>query len=355
MGVQPAHRSFVGRPKKKMRLRADEWNRTMARLCTRYPVSFQMTEAPVPEHAWMVTPIFEETDKRWTAQIRPGLVNGRLPTIAVTYAKISEAAKNYLTIKDPTKTYLGTDMVQLPLNFNPAVPLVWREIGGTADPISVSGTGGNIRQTFEAVLPIFVNQGVQAPGQVQNAAIGQRRLFACDIILSQPRPFLVNEISSLPGGLLGGSIFSVDAKATVPKDIQQPPKILAIPRYTVPAVSNSFGDIFFQRFLDEPKDEVHLSTVYALSPPLDGGASFPTYVDETFTLDTRYFCHYNLAHALQRVVPRTISPPLTLVTGLGFGLGDTLFNLILASHNDLVQSTLDLFNQRSLRGMFWNI
>jgi hypothetical protein len=41
------------------------------------------------------------------------------------------------------------------------------------------------------------------------------------------------------------------------------------------------------------------------------------------------------------------------VTGLAVGLGDEIFNLILSTANDFAQSVVDLFNQRSVRGMFW--
>ena len=125
-----------------------------------------------------------------------------------------------------------------------------------------------------------------------------------------------------------------------------------MPRFTAAAISNSFADIFFQRFQDEPTDELHLSTVYALSPPLGQGDDFPGWIDQSFTLQTRYYCHYNLAHAT-RTLPRIKTPPLFLVTRLAAGLGDVLFNFLLSAQNDFTQSVVDLFNQRSLRGSFW--
>jgi hypothetical protein len=167
-----------------------------------------------------------------------------------------------------------------------------------------------------------------------------------------PRPYLVNEISVFPGGPLGGSIISVDAKPVTPPDISAPPSVYATSKYIVASIQNSFSDIFFQRFLDEPKDDLHLSTVYALSPPLGAGLG-TTGIDTTYSLETRYYCHYNLAHATSRLVPRVVTPPLTLVTGLAGGIGDAIFNFILSTANDFAQATLDLFNQRSLRGMFW--
>jgi len=334
------------------RISAREWNDHMRHLGTRYPIHTRAEDADSPKHAWQVRSQFDATRKRWTAIVRPGSVNGRIATVAVPFGRCSESFQDYIRLARPDRAFNDQTVVQVPLDFEPGLDLGWREIGGDADPISVSESGGEIRENYETVPAFFTDQGVRRPGQTGPPPPETRRLFASDIVLRQPRTQLVNEISSLPGGLLGGSILSVNAVSATPVDSTEPPRLASLARFVAPAVSNTFADIFFQRFLDEPTDELHLSTVYALSQPLEAGGSFPAYIDESFTLQTRYFCHYNLAHGT-RTVPRVRTPPLTLVTGLAAGLGDVLFNTILATQNDFAQSTVDLFNQRSLRGSFW--
>lgn len=334
------------------RISAREWNDHLRHLGTRYPLKVRAEDPPPPTHAWQVTPEYNDTLRRWTATVRPGSVNARIATATTTYGRLSPETQDWIKLRYPTRPWSDTSTVDLPLDFRPPIDLSWREIGGDATPIAVGGAGGEIQQTFEIVPAFFLARGVRRPGSTANPAIGQRRLFACDLVLRQPRTALINEISSLEGGLLGGSILSVNAVSFTPLDSTEPPRVVALARFVVPAVQNDFSDIFFQRFLDEPTDELHLSTIYALSQPLEDGSSFPEGVDRTFQVMTRYYCHYNLAHATQ-TLPRVRTPPLTLVTGLAAGLGDVLFNFILATQNDFAQSVVDLFNQRSLRGSFW--
>lgn len=336
-----------------MRLRAKDWNEALRDLASRYPISVQIEKATPPTHAWSVEPIWDGERKKWTARIQAGSVNCRIATISMPFSRSPDSFKKYIQAINPSEAYRDDQKVSVPLDFSPVIDLAWREIGGGAAPVSTSANGNDgIKNSYETIPSFFRGKGVVPGGSTNFDVKLQRKLYACDLVLSMPRPYLVNEITVLPGGPLGGSIISVDAKPITPPDISQPPSVYATAKYVVPSIQNSFSDIFFQRFLDEPKDDIHLSTVYALSEPLGTGLGLNG-VDETHNLDTRYYCHYNLAHATQRVVPRVITPPITLVTGLAAGLGDVMFNLILSTANDFAQAVIDLFNQRSLRGMFW--
>lgn len=336
-----------------MKLKSSDWNEAMRDLCSRYPLSVRVEESAPPVHAWSVETLWDESRKKWTARIRAGSVNCKIATIAMPFVKSPERFQTYIKAANPDKQYEPLTRVNVPLDFEPVIDLAWREIGGDATPESTTADGDEgIKKIFEPVPSYFKKRGVVNAGTTNFDPNLQRRLYACDLVLSMPRPYLVNEISVFPGGVLGGSIISVDAKPVTPPDISEPPSVYATSKYIVAPIQNSFSDIFFQRFLDEPKDDLHLSTVYALSPPLGAGLG-TTGIDTTYSLETRYYCHYNLAHATQRVVPRLITPPIRLVTGLAAGLGDVMFNLILSTANDFVQAVLDLFQQRSLRGMFW--
>jgi hypothetical protein len=336
-----------------MRIKAKDWNEAMRDLCTRYPISVQVENATPPTHAWYVNTAWDGDREKWTARVKAGSVNCKIATIAMPFLRTSEKFKKYIMAINPGKSYMPETIVNVPLDFDPVIDLSWREIGGDAVPTGTTGDGNDgIRNVYETVPAYFKKKGVAQGGATNNDPNLQRRLYACDLVLSMPRPYLVNEITAFPGGPLGGSIISVDAKPNTPPDISEPPKVYATTKFVVPPIQHSFSDIFFQRFLDEPKDDLHLSTIYALSQPV-GTSLGQGGVDGTSALETRYYCHYNLAHATQRLPPRAITPPLTLVTGLAAGLGDAIFNSILSLQNDFAQATVDLFNQRSLRGMFW--
>jgi len=336
-----------------MRLRARDWNEAMLDITSRYPLSVKIEDPKPPLHAWSIETIWDEKRKKWTAKVTPGSVNCRIANIPMPFERAPQSFQDYIKTANPDKIYNSTTLVKVPLDYEPVVDLSWREIGGSASPESTTADGNDgIKNVYETVPSYFKKRGVVDGGSQNPDPATQRRLYACDVVLSMPRPYLVNEISAFPGGLLGGSIISVDAKPTTPPDISEPPTVYATSKYVVPVIQNSFSDIFFQRFLDEPKDDLHLSTIYALSQPIASGLASGA-IDSSYALDTRYYCHYNLAHATQRVVPRILTPPLRLVTGLAAGLGDAMFNLILSTSNDFAQSVVDLFNQRSLRGMFW--
>lgn len=336
-----------------MRLSARHWNEAMLDITSRYPLSVKIEDPRPPVHAWTIETIWDDKRKKWTAKVTPGSVNCRIATINMPFERAPQSFQDYIQIANPSKRYTPLTIVRVPLDYEPVIDLAWREIGGSASPESTTADGDDgIKNVFEFVPSYFKKRGVVEGGTQKADPETQRRLYACDVVLSMPRPYLVNEISVFPGGLLGGSIISVDAKPVVPPDISEPPSVYTTSKYIVPPIQNSFSDIFFQRFLDEPKDDLHLSTVYALSQPIASGLALGP-IDTSYELDTRYYCHYNLAHATQRVVPRLVTPPLRLVTGLAAGLGDAMFNLILSTANDFAQAVLDLFQQRSLRGMFW--
>jgi hypothetical protein len=336
-----------------MRIKARDWNEAMRDLCTRFPLIVNVEENQPPVHAWYVNPVWDGDRKKWMAKVRPGSVNCRIATISMQFSRAPEQFKSYIQALNPQKKFSDNTSVDVPLDFGPLIDLTWREIGGDASPTSTTADGNTgISNKYETIPAYFRKKGVVAGGSTNYDPNVQCKLYACDLVLSMPRPYLVNEISVFPGGLLGGSIVSVDAKPTTPPNVMNPPKIYATPEYIVQPIDNSFEAIFFQRFIDEPADDLHLSTVYALSQPLGSGLGADG-IDETYRLETRYYCNYNLAHSTQTLIPRIVTPPLRLVTGLAAGLGDTMFNFILSLQNDFTQAVVDLFNQRSMRGKFW--
>lgn len=336
------------------RISSTAWNNLVRQLGTRYPIRVKIPEPMDPNHAWKVSTSYDSNRKTWVATLTPGLVNGKIAQVVMPFGRAPDDFQAHQRLARPDRTFSSTTPVGVPLDFRPLLDLRWREVGGGAGPLLVNPVGGEIRETFETVPRFFLRQGVRPAGGSARFEPGQRRLFASDVVLSQPRTALVNETSVFPGGLLGGSIVSVNAVSFSPRDSQEPPGVVSFSRFDPAPIQNTFAEVFFQRFLDEPVDQLHLSTVYALSPELEKGGSFPDGIDQSFTLSTRYYCHYNLAHAT-RTLPRVRTPPLTLVTGLAAGLGDVMFNYILSFQNDFAQATLDLFNQRSLRGSFWAV
>ena len=333
------------------RISATEWNDHVRFLRTRYPVKVRVPPDVSIVHSWMVTPSYDYKRRRWTATVQAGSVNGKIATLETVLKTLPQKTLKYLRLTQIVKEMNDEKSAQVPLDFEPYADLPWREIGGDADPLTVSESGGGIRTDYEKVPAYFKKLNVPEAGAPPKNPDQARRLFACEVVLTQPRTAITNLVSSFPGGPLAGSVISVEQGFLTPKNSTAAPRVAFFPRFAYQPVVPSFADIFFQRFQDEPFDQILLATVYALSPVVSS-PNFPSFVNDQFELMTRYYCHYNLAHAT-RYVPQAKTNNLTLNTGLAAGLGDVMFNYILANHNDFAQATLDLYNQNSLRGTFW--
>lgn len=331
---------------------AKTWNNTIQNLSHKYPIQIQAKQTNEPTHTWKIDAKYDKIKKSWFGTMSPGSVNAKFPTVTNPLNEAPQEFYDWYKKNHSINPGLQNAPVEVPLIYKPKIKFYWREIGGDAIPVSATAGGSGIRQVFEQVPLYFKKLGVRSGGSSGPYTNGMRRLFACDIVLRQPREYLKNNVSVSPGGGLGGSIVSIDASGAAPKN--RIPKIVAMAKYAAPQNSTSFSDIFFQKFQDEQTDELHLSTVYALSQEQSAGSGLPDGVDESFSVMTRYYCHYNLAHAT-RTIPRQETNPLRLETGLAAGLGDTMFNYILANQQNYAQGVLDMFQQRSLRGMFWII
>jgi hypothetical protein len=284
----------------------------------------------------------------------PGLVNGQPPAIRMAFidappAAFSRVLKDRAAAKKP-KPKLN-ERVDVFLDEDAFVRFPWRAIGSDAAPTG-SATGnansGEVLASFEPVPEFFKRRGVAEANRnlLGPAAETQRYLRACDIVLNQPRVGFANEITV--GAVVDGSILSANPTFLVPEDEQ--PMVTAQAKFVAP-LPPTLESFLSQRFADLPFDQVLLATVYALSP------SFPddTLVRGGWNIFVRYFTHWNLAHAGQRIRPRQELPRITFVTPLAAGLLNLQIGEILSQNNDFSQAMLDLFQQTKLSGIFYAV
>ena len=252
--------------------------------------------------------------------------------------------------KPPAK---GTDRVAVYLDEQAAVKLSFRKIGSDADPESISGDAGsgNVTGVFEKVPDFFKRLGVSDANKnlLAEKAKTKRLLLACDVILNQPRVSLTNSIS-ISAASIDTTLVSINPGFLSPTDRE--PFVTALPKYVAPNVTTNFSDLFFQRFVDSSTDQLHLSTVYLLSPvlPLLDPTNLASW--EPFI---KYNCHHNLVHATQQIERRDEFVPLSLVVPLAGGVAQPIIDYILAENNFFAQAALDFYQQRNLAGKFYAV
>jgi hypothetical protein len=334
-------------------------NELAARAAGMYPIRVAEEQAPGRAHPWQIRPQWVELKTHpaggyWTATVNPGLVNGQPAAITMPFSHTPPAVQERLkaearAAKKPQPS--GKQPVKVFLDEQASVELRWRAIGADAAPEG-SATGnadtGEVRASFEPVPEFFRIRGVADanPDLLGPQAETERYLRACDIVLTQPRVALANEVTV--GAVVDGSILSANPTFLVPEDEQ--PMVTAQAKFVAP-LPPTLESFLSQRFADLPFDQVLLATVYALSP------AFPddTLVRGGWNIFVRYYTHWNLAHAGQRIRPRQELPRITFVTPLAAGLLNLQIGEILSQNNDFSQAMLDLFQQTKLGGIFYAV
>lgn len=334
-------------------------NRMVKKAVEYYPIRFSEDSPPGRSHPWQIRPEWRKVDDsgkgEWTGVIQPGCVNGQPAYINTLFKHARPEAQarikeERLQAKLPEAT--PETRVKVYLDEQAALPFAWRSIGsdGVAESVSGNADSGAVTGVFEKVPDFFKRLGVADANTnlLGEAAATQRLLRACDIVLYQPRLAMTNEVTV--GAVVDGVIASVNPGFNLPTDLE--PRVTATAKFVAPSRNVSLQSVFFDRFIDEPYDLVHLSTVYALSPVLP---LLDTAVSQAWQIYVKYNLHWNLVHAPQRIVPRTELQPITLFVPLAGGVAQPVISEILAQNNDWAQAALDFYQQRNLQGKFYAV
>lgn len=320
-----------------------------------FPIRFSRGEDTMPGHAWQASVTYRQQKQNagfHLASLEPGLVNGIPAAIRMRFGDAPIAARARITAEQTSlkkPKIKDEELVDVFLDEQASVRLTWRRIGTGATPTSVSGDGNaGLSLSFEKVPDFFKRLGVRDastnPLNYEALIENVRYLAACDLVLTQPRPVIFTQLTA--EDVVAGTQVTASPGYILPQDRQ--PRVVALSKYT-PAAEEPISprDAIYRQFTDPPLDQVHLSTVYALSPPNSSSEA----VDGSWQIFVKYNLHWNLAHA-SRV--QTFSPPapITLFTGLAAGLGDTLFNWILSNNNDWTAALANLLSANRAYGKF---
>ena len=343
-----------------MKYTTELWQKLLNKAGQYLPVKFDYTGAGGRPHPWQISAEYHKDSisksSYWRASLSAGLVNGFPAKIMMQYSSAPLAAQERVrleNIKAKKPAPKKSDRVAVYLDEQAAVKLAFRKIGSDANPESISGNAGSgkITGVFEKVPDFFKRLGVAdaKTDLLAEKAKTQRLLLACDIVLNQPRVSLTNSIS-ISSASIDTTLVSINPGFLSPTDRE--PTITALPKYTLPTKTTNFTDLFFQRFIDNPKDEIHLSTVYLLSPvlPLLNAADLSGWQPYI-----QYNCHHNLVHSTKQIERREEFTPLRVVVPFAGGVAQPIIDYILAENNFFAQAALDFYQQRNLAGKFYAV
>ncbi len=309
-------------------------------------------------HPWHVWPAWSQERERWEASIKPGLVNALDPVVTLPWDEAPQETRDRIE-------RLGgepTGSVDAWLTESPRLPLsTWRAIGGAAGPSGGTITGGF---TYEGVPEFFSARGVRKAARLTlegdivtqevqgllTATETERHLRACELVLHLDRTATRTEWTT--GSGLDGTFAQFEVTAFERPGRRERGYIRAMSTWE-PRVPGTMQDALRGGgWEDSPTDEVHLATVYVLSPP--GPEHGTSEVDETWQPFVRHHLWWNLHHGTNRLATPPGRTDLRLLTGLAGGVGDTTNQLILAQVNDANSNAATFLKQQKVESRRWS-
>jgi len=339
------------------------WNAMIDEVSRRLPLRFVRTSRRWV-HPWTIVPEWSDAAEQWVFRIRPGFVNGVEPEISTlamlatdrTLDRIEEETGSRPE-KDQSVDALITESPQIVVSGT-------RIIGKGADAESVSvSASGNIAVKFETVPEFFIqfglsdekltfqgnlNSGIQEV-QSEEPKEPPPLLRACDVVLYVDRPAAkLDVIKGNPFLDSFSALLVINYGRSTPARKRPYLKITA--KYQ-PIVEADMGNLL-EGTPDPEFDAIQIATIYFISPP---GYSPDLPMDSTWTTFVKHDQFWNLAHAPQKIPDPTPIEPITLQTGLLFGIADSIFSSLLAPGNDAYNTALQVLRNRNLAGRFWSL
>jgi hypothetical protein len=321
---------------------AEAWNELVLELWRKLQPNVMVLDAGGWRHPWNVQGTYDSDAECWVANIKPGFVYGYSPTVSMPEAD-------------------GLPSRAVPLTKSPSWPIkTFRSIGPDATPsgATTSADGGGTTLNYEEVPLFFQVRGVGPPPKakgnlesglsVENEAEPNSRLLrACELVLDQPRIKTAAQQTVSPAS--DSTVYQFTVGYEAPKS--SIPRISQRSKYA-PAPADDPLARLLGSWADTGKDELHLSTIYMLSPE---GAAYGSEPDATWTPYVHHRVFWNLAHATRAFIRAIKSDNLTLNTGLAGSVGDTVNQYLLSQVNDATSAVAQFLGNNTMEGKFWTV
>jgi hypothetical protein len=302
-------------------------------------------------HPWSMRLLWEideedpDDEGGWSAFVWPGFVNGR----DVAIARVSKDAPD-------EQTYL-TDENPAGLRMSWRNPLTSAGISATLDGEIVAAPGEGYPRFFETigVKPAAKGGNVFEEPDALDPSHDEfrvREIRACDVFLVTPRIATILAPTVLNPFTDSQSIrFDTIFDNTYFRNAPARHRLLSTPKWT-PPLEPTQADRLFGVAVEPQTDEILIGTVWIVSP---GEATSEDEPDESWEAYVQYKVFWNLAHASKSVNPGRPHEPITLNTGLAFGIADTLFSALLSPINDFYNRVQDFFREVENKGRYWTV
>jgi hypothetical protein len=339
-------------------LPAREWNAAIEAYRSSRPLIIKGDYTGGWLHPWKITPRWN--GEAWALSINPGFVSGVDAEVRMPRTDAPEE-----TLARDT----GDDrLVFAHLTEDPSivVPLdLLRTIGPGAQATGTVGDPSAMQSVFEPVPAFFSALGVGDPPSesfdlnngmtigadfLNQEALNERRLLrALDVVLTKDRP-AVGVNWTVSDALIDGSVAQFDltySKSPTERDRAR----VSFTRKFEPTPEPNVVDLLIGNATDVTFDQLHLATVYFLSPPRTF-VSEP--VDATWRVFVKHRVFWNLNHAANRLPVAPPPTPVTFPFPLAGGVATMLINSYLAIENDLQARAAGLLRAGLLNGRFWS-
>ena len=281
------------------------------------------------DHPWTLKPRWVEGDDgqgKWTVTITPGFVNGADSVIGKSDEPLTA---------DPVPT-LEVIGFRDATGMNGHYPALFKKLGARKPMEPEAVFSGSLEQNTQIEVPFFPEQ------------YGTRRLMAADFLLHIDHEGVHTDTTFADPTTGNLVIHSAAFTAAINR---YPYRVNTVPEYTAPQYPTMLERMLGS--LDEPNyDELLLATLWLLSPPDEPDDTPP---GPTWQPYTQHFVFWNLCYANVNKFNFTNPQPITIHTGLAFGLLDSIGNSMLAPINDAYIDIMNGLNETSMRGYFWTV
>jgi len=280
-------------------------------------------------HPWKLHPRWVEKDDgpgKWTVAITPGFVNGADAVVGESDEPLTA---------DPVPTLEVTGFRDA-TGMNGHYPALFKKLGARKPMEPEAVFSGSLEENAQVEVPLFPEQ------------YGTRRLMAADFLLHVDHAGVRTD--TFFADPTTGNLVIHSAAFTSALD-RYPYRVDTVPDYTPVQYPTMLDRL--QGSLDEPNfDQLMLATLWLLSPPDEPDSTQP---GPAWLPYTQHFVFWNLGYANVNKFNFTDPQPITIHTGLAFGLLDSIGNSMLAPINDAYIDIMNALNETSMRGYFWTI
>lgn len=309
---------------------AEEWNAMLDRLGRNRPLRLRGLRGGEFRHPFNVHPLWNPVRERWEASVWAGYVNGE-----EVGADLRADQAPALTI-ERTGEKRGSATVRAWLSEQPSLPL---------GALRALGPGGSERAPyFFRFLGVGEPSGLSLSdlerGVIETSSSQKptRKLRACELVLRKGRPATRATWSG------DGAAFELaeDSPADAAARVDFRPAYSGI-------VPDPFG-LLDGSFAQPDYDELHLATVYLLSPPHAADDALP---DGAWQPYVRHRQFWNLRHAYRGFTPQA-GDPLTFPVGIAAGVASGLIQSIVEEVSGRIEAARQYLNARQIEGRFWD-